>query len=51
MTLQPGASTTLSLQFLMHGDMGGKHDFRVHIPNNDPAQKDLSLTVLSDWVP
>jgi hypothetical protein len=50
MTLQPGETTTLSMKFMMHGAMGGKHDFRVHIPNNDPNQKDITLTVLSNWV-
>jgi hypothetical protein len=50
MALQPGESTTLSMEFLMHGDMGGKHDFRVHLTSNDPAQPDHILTVLSDWV-
>lgn len=51
MTLKPGETTTLSMEFMMHGDMGGKHDFRVHIPNNDPNHKDITLTVLSNWVP
>jgi hypothetical protein len=51
MTLQAGETTTLTTQFMMHGEMGGKHDFRVHLPNNDPNQKDLSLTILSNWVP
>lgn len=51
MTLQPGETTTLSMQFMMHGNMGGKHDFRVHIPNNDPDRKDMTLAVLSNWIP
>jgi hypothetical protein len=51
MALNPGESTTVSMEFLMHGDMGGKHDFRVHLPTNDPAKPDLELKVLSDWVP
>ena len=51
MVLQPGASTTLAMQFMMHGDMGGKHNFRVHIPSNAPDQSPQSLTVLSNWVP
>jgi hypothetical protein len=50
MTLQPGETTTLTLEFLMHGSMGGKHNFKVHLPNNDPNQKDLTLTVLSNWI-
>jgi hypothetical protein len=51
MVLQPGARTTLSMQFMMHGDMGGLHDFRVHLPTNDPNQRDRTLTVLSNWIP
>ncbi len=35
----------------MHGDMGGLHNFRIHLPTNDPAQPDRTLTVLSNWVP
>lgn len=51
MVLQPGETTTLSMEFMMHGDMGGMHDFRVHLPNNDPEQRQSTLTVLSNWVP
>ena len=51
MVLKPGARTTLSLQFMMHGDMGGRHNFALHLPSNDPAQPDQTLTVLSNWVP
>jgi hypothetical protein len=50
MALKPGQSETLSVEFLMHGDMGGLHDFRVHLPSNDPQQPDQILTVLSNWV-
>lgn len=51
MVLQPGERTTLSMAFMMHGDMGGLHDFRVHLLTNDPAQSDRTLQVLSNWVP
>ncbi len=51
MSLKPGESTTLSVSFMMHGDMGGKHNFRVHIDNNDPAGSIQSVTILSDWLP
>ncbi len=50
MTLNPGQQTTLSMQFMMHGDMGGKHNFRVHLLTDDPRQADKTLTVLSNWV-
>lgn len=43
--------TTLSMTFTMHAEMEGKHDFRVHIPNNDPERGDIELVVLSNWVP
>lgn len=51
MALKPGESTTLSMQFTMHEGMEGMHDFRVHLPYNDPQQPDRTLTVLSNWVP
>ena len=51
MVLGPGERTTLSLWFMMHGNMGGPHDFRVHLPTNDTAWSDRTLNVLSNWVP
>lgn len=51
MVLQPGQKTTLSMEFMMHGDMGGPHDFRVMLATNDPAQPLKELVVLSNWVP
>jgi hypothetical protein len=51
MVLEPGQVTTLSMEFMMHGDMGGLHDFRVHLITNDPSEPERTLTVLSNWVP
>lgn len=51
MALKPGEQTTLAMSFTMHPGMEGPHDFRVHIPNNDPQQANKTLQVLSDWVP
>lgn len=51
MVLDPGETTTLSMKFMMHGDMGGWHDFEVHLPTNDPDDPDKTLSVLSNWVP
>ena len=51
MTLQPGQKTTVSMSFMMHGDMGGLHDFRLHLITNDPAQPEKTVQVLSNWVP
>lgn len=51
MTVKPGEKTTLSFVMMMHEGMDGIHDFKVHIPNNDPAKKDQTLEVLSNWGP
>jgi hypothetical protein len=51
MALQPGQSTTVTIEFMMHGDMGGPHEFRIHLLTNDPSAADRELTVLSNWVP
>ena len=51
MSLQPGESTVISLEYLMHGDMGGKHDFRLHLKTNDSTQPDKTVAILSIWVP
>lgn len=51
MSLKPGQQTTISMSFMMHEGMEGMHDFRVHIPNNDPNQGNKELVVLSNWVP
>ncbi len=34
----------------MHGDMGGQHDFRLHLKTNDQTQSDKQVTILSNWV-
>jgi hypothetical protein len=51
MVLRPGETTTLSMRFMMHDDMGGPHDFRVHLATNDPENPHTTLQVLSNWVP
>jgi hypothetical protein len=48
--LGPAQQTTLSIAFVMAGDMGGPHDFRIHFETNDPNWKGRTLTVLSNWV-
>ena len=51
MVLQPGEKTTLSMSFQMpDATMGGLHDFRVHLPTDDPSAPDKTLQVLSNWV-
>jgi hypothetical protein len=49
MALKPGESTNLTMSFMMHAGMDGKHDFRVHLPTNDKAWGDKTLAVLSNW--
>lgn len=39
----------MSLSFNMHGNMGGPHEFRVHLRTNDPEQPVKYLTILSNW--
>ena len=51
MVLKPGQQTTVSMKFMMHGNMGGKHDFRLHLRTNDPARPDYTVSVISNWVP
>ena len=51
MVLNPGEQTTMSMSFTMHQGMEGLHDFRVHMPSNDPAWDEKELVVLSNWVP
>lgn len=51
MTLQPGESTVITMQYMMHGNMGGLHDFRLHLKTNDSTQPDQVVQILSNWVP
>jgi len=50
MVLNPGESTTVAVSFAMHAGMDGFHDFRLHLPTNDPAQSDREIVILSNWV-
>ncbi|MEM5775655.1 MAG: hypothetical protein AAGU05_11705 [Anaerolineaceae bacterium] len=50
MALKPGESTTILMEFFMHGDMGGMHNFKLHLPTNDPATPDKTVSILSNWV-
>jgi len=51
MVIKPGESTVISLEYMMHGDMGGKHDFRLVLKTNDPAEPTKEVQILSNWVP
>ena len=39
------------MEYLMHGEMGGPHDFRLHLKTNDPTQAEKEIKILSNWVP
>jgi hypothetical protein len=51
MTIQPGRTATIKLQFTMHEGMDGLHLFRMELQTNDPVQPVTQLDVRSDWVP
>jgi hypothetical protein len=38
------------MNFTMPANMGGPHDFRVHILTNDPTNPEYTVAVLSDWI-
>ena len=48
-TLNPGEHTTVAFPMMMHGGMGGYHDFRLHLPTNVPGQSDKTVQILSNW--
>jgi archaellum component FlaG (FlaF/FlaG flagellin family) len=46
---RPGEELTVSMTFMMHDGMDGKHDFRVLLQTNDPEHPEQELTILSNW--
>lgn len=34
----------------MHDQMGGMHNFSLHLVTNDPTEPDKIVTILSNWV-
>ncbi len=50
-TLQPGETTTIDTDFMMHEGMGGPHLFDVTVKTNDPNALAKHLEIASDWVP
>lgn len=51
MTIAPGTSALMRLQFMMHAGMEGPHDFRIRIESNDPIEQSKEIIILSDWGP
>jgi hypothetical protein len=50
MALKPGQTTEIKMEFFMHGEMGGRHNFSLHLPTNDPDEPDKTIAILSNWV-
>lgn len=50
LTLNPGESTFVNLSVFMHGDMGGRHEFIMHLVTNDPLETDKTITLISNWI-
>jgi len=34
----------------MHDQMGGMHNFSLHLVANDPSEPDKTISILSNWV-
>ena len=49
-TIDPGQEGTITLDFMMHEGMGGKHRFNINLKTNDPQEPNKLLVVLSNWV-
>ena len=47
--MQPGESTTLYTDIVMHPGMDGKHLFEIALKTNDPTQSSKKLLIASDW--
>lgn len=50
MVLKPGESTMVIAEFFMHGQMGGRHNFKLHLATNDPSEPDKTVSIISNWV-
>ena len=48
--IQPGQEATITLNFMMHQGMGGKHRFNIDLQTNDPTEPTKQLVVLSNWI-
>jgi len=50
LTIKPGYQATVTYRSMMHGNMGGPHEFRLHLHTNDPEEPEKVLTVRANWV-
>ena len=49
-TLYPGDEATVSMSFMMDGEMVGQHEFLAHIMTDDPVEADKQVRILSNWL-
>jgi len=49
--LQPGQTTTVWAEFMMHAGMGGRHLFVIKLKSNDPVEPERTLKIKSNWIP
>jgi hypothetical protein len=49
-TIYPGDEATVSMSFMMDGDMIGQHEFLAHIMTDDPTEPDKQVRILSNWL-
>jgi hypothetical protein len=49
-TLNPGGEATVSMRFMMDGEMVGPHEFLAHIMTDDPVEPDKQVRILSNWL-
>ncbi len=49
-TIYPGDEATVSMSFMMDGDMVGQHEFLAHIMTDDPVEPDKQVRILSNWL-
>lgn len=49
--LDPGQSTLVYTDLMMHEGMGGPHLFEIPLTTNDPTQPVKNLLIVSDWQP
>ncbi len=48
-TLEPGESTTIYTDIVMHQGMEGKHLFEIPLKTNDKEQSTKNLRIASNW--
>jgi hypothetical protein len=49
-TIYPGDEATISMSFMMDGDMVGPHEFLAHIMTDDPVEPEKQVRILSNWL-